>query len=422
LAEEELKEEVFGKQVKVAHEHLADLKQRIDVLPDHERQPLIIEALEELSVALEELQVTSEELHQQSEELAVARKHAEVERQRYLELFDFAPEGYVVTDADGTILDANRAAAALLSVLQGYLIGKPLIVFVNEEDRKPFVTQLNNFGGLEHLEDWEIYLKPRNGEPFPAAITIGTVRDPNGKLVGLRWLIRDITERKRMDKQLRSLSERLLTIQEDERKKVAQDLHDSLGAALAAVKYNVEGVIQMLGGERGVERMITSLKNALLNIQYMIEDVRRIYTDLRPSVLDDLGIEATVKWFTREFQNVYPHMGIEKEIAIEDHAIPQRLKIILYRVIQEAFTSIAKHSKGDLIRFSLGRRGDRIEMVIKDNGVGFDAKEAILGDPRGSGPGVLGMRERVELSGGYFKIESSKGTGTVVRASWPIPS
>ena len=216
-----MKEEPFHRQVEFAQEPLADLRQRIDTLPEHKRQELLVEAAEELSVALEELQVTSEELRQQNEELAVAHHHTETERQRYLELFDFAPEGYVVTDLDGTIREANRAASSMLSISQDFLPGKPLIVFVREEDLKAFRTQLARFPTLERLEEWEIPLRPRDGKPFLAAITVTTVPGPGGKPPSLRWMIHDISERKRMEEELRqsenrlrSLSERLLTAQD----------------------------------------------------------------------------------------------------------------------------------------------------------------------------------------------------------------
>ena len=136
--------------------------------------------------------------------MAAARLVAEAERQRYQELFDFAPDGYVVTDATGTIQEANRAIATLLAVPQDFLVGKPLVVFVAEKDRKAFHIQLTRLTESQRLEDWEVYLQPREGKPFPAAITTSIIRNPEDKLVGLRWLIRDITERKEAEEALKA--------------------------------------------------------------------------------------------------------------------------------------------------------------------------------------------------------------------------
>jgi PAS domain S-box-containing protein len=422
-----MKAEPFEKQVKIAHEHPADFRRRIDASPGHERQGLLGETVEELSVALEELQGTSEELRQQNEALAMSRRHADVERQRYVELFDFAPEGYLVTDLNGRIQEANWAASTLLSVPQIFLIGKPLTVFVGDKDNRTFMTQLNRLPTLKRLEDWQITLQPRDGKPFPAAITVTTVPGSRGKPSSLRWMIHDISERKRMEdglrqseNRLRSLSERLLTFQEDEKKRVARDLHDSLTATLAAVKYNIGGALQLLRNDGTDKKAVPSLEQALSNVQNIFEEVRRIYMDLRPALLDDLGIRATVSWFIREFQKVYTHIRVEKEIHIEEREVPEPLKIILYRIMQEAFNLVARNGRADLIRFSLGKGEDRMEMTIRGNGDGFNAQQPPdVNQPRKE-YGLLEMRERVELSGGSFEIEPLKEGGTAIRASWPM--
>ena len=177
-------------------------------------------AIAELSIALEELQVAAEELQHQNEELNFTRQALELERQRYQELFEFAPDGYLVTNAQGAIREANYAVETLLNCRRDLIVGKPLIVFVAEADRKTFYAQLNrlsevnpNSGGVLHLgsndslnpklNDWELLLQPREREPFPAAIAVSKICDHQGELVGLRWLIRNLAERKRIEEQLR---------------------------------------------------------------------------------------------------------------------------------------------------------------------------------------------------------------------------
>ncbi|AFZ24086.1 PAS domain S-box [Cylindrospermum stagnale PCC 7417] len=175
-----------------------------------------VEALqinEELQQTLEELQVVEEELRQQNEELAVAREIVELERQRYQDLFEFAPDGYLVTDADGIIQETNHAAANLLSVRKKYLVGKPLVVFIAQSDRQSFITQLRN---LQHLQHWETFLQPRDGVPFAASIRVAVVCDAQGKRIGCRWLLSNISEqqaalreRKRVEEALRQATEEL---------------------------------------------------------------------------------------------------------------------------------------------------------------------------------------------------------------------
>jgi len=155
------------------------------------------ESLQAVNMALEE---QTEELRQQNEELVITRQAADSERQRYRDLFDFAPDGYLVTDATGIVQEANRAAATLLAVPQGYLVGKPLRIFVPEAERQTFLTRLPE---LHQVQSWEVNLQPRRGLPFPVAITVTAVGDHQGNLSGLRWLIRDITERKRAEQKIR---------------------------------------------------------------------------------------------------------------------------------------------------------------------------------------------------------------------------
>ena len=209
--------------------------------------------------------------------------------------------------------------------------------------------------------------------------------------------------------------------QEDERKRVARDLHDSLAAILAAVKFDIEDTLQLLRNDGKDKKAVPPLEDALANIQNVFEEVRRIYMDLRPALLDDLGIQAAVKWFVREFQNVYSRIRVEQEINIEEREVPDPLKIILYRIMQEAFNLVARDGKADLIRLSLERREDRVEMTISGNGDGLNAQQpGDVNQPR-KGFGLLWMRQKIELSGGSLKIISLEGGETVIRASWPIP-
>ena len=136
--------------------------------------------------------------------------------------------------------------------------------------------------------------------------------------------------------------------------------------------------------------------------------------DLRPSVLDDLGILATIGWFTREFQKVYSHISVEKQISVEENEIPDSLKTVLFRVLQEAMNNAAKHSKADLARLILRKTVDKIELSFEDNGEGFNIESST------KGLGLTSMRERTELSGGSFAIESTPGKGTTIKAYWPL--
>ncbi|WP_448266686.1 PAS domain S-box protein [Nostoc sp. DSM 114159] len=166
----------------------------------------IMQVNQELQQALEELQVVEEELREQNEELGVARELVELERQRYRDLFEFAPDAYLVTDTVGIIQEANRAATILLAVRQKYLLNKPLILFIPEQDRHTFNTRLIN---KQQEQKWEAYLKPRGGTAFPASIKAAAMYDSKGKQVGWRWLLCDISERHQAEESLRQAYEEL---------------------------------------------------------------------------------------------------------------------------------------------------------------------------------------------------------------------
>ncbi|MEH2329680.1 PAS domain-containing sensor histidine kinase [Nostoc sp.] len=145
----------------------------------------------DLMETCEVLQETLEELRQQNEELAIARETAELEHRRYQDLFDLAPNAYLVTDVGGIIKEANYVSAALLSVRQKYLVGKPFILFIAESDRQTFMNQLAN---LQQVQDWEVYLQPRRGTAFPARIRMVAMYNSQGQQIGWRWLLCDISE------------------------------------------------------------------------------------------------------------------------------------------------------------------------------------------------------------------------------------
>jgi PAS domain S-box-containing protein len=204
--------ETFDQQIETTQQRLKALLERAGASP--EQRAAIAEALEALSTSLEELYAAGEELHQQNEELNAAQQMLEEERQKYHELFEFAPDGYLLTDAVGTIHEANQAAAELLHVSQDDLIGKPLAAYVARQDHEAFYLQLADLAqaGQTHAErvvDWEVRLRPRGTRLLPVSLAVAVARDSHGQTVGLRWQVRDITRRKQGEAALRRARDEL---------------------------------------------------------------------------------------------------------------------------------------------------------------------------------------------------------------------
>jgi signal transduction histidine kinase len=215
--------------------------------------------------------------------------------------------------------------------------------------------------------------------------------------------------------QLRDVSFKLLQAEETERKRIAQEIHDGVGQHWVIVKHRVETILKQLGKE-----ITAPLEDILPIIQVGIEETRRIQMNLRPALLDDLGILATISWFCREFQKANPVIHIETKIHIQENDMANPVKTVIYRVMQEAFNNISKHSKANFVNLTLQKEEDRIEFIIQDHGQGFDLNAAYSLKSSEKGLGLAGMKERTILSGGSMSIESTRGIGTTIRASWPV--
>ena len=221
---------------------------------------------------------------------------------------------------------------------------------------------------------------------------------------------------RRSEKDLRFLSAELLSAQENERARIARELHDGIGQSLGSLKMRVETLLQVVkSGEGRVDQ--DKLSSLVPLIQKTMDEVRNTSMDLRPSTLDTLGITATIGWFCREFQTTYHSIRVEKEIRVEENEVPDDLKTVLYRILQEAFNNIAKHSRADKAKIRLTRTENGITLWIEDNGQGFDMS---MVEGLRKGFGLTSMRERTELSGGSLRVDSGNGGGTRIQASWPI--
>jgi PAS domain S-box-containing protein len=268
---------------------LSALRQRVKTLQQHtigapaQTAGATLDAFEELQIALEELGVAEEELCKQNEELTATRQALQEEHQRYQELFDFAPDGYLVTDTAAIIREANRAAAALLAVRQDHLVGKPLAVFVSQEELKTFRTRLLRLPQLECVQEWEIRLQPRQGAPFHAAITVMVVRDFQGQPIGLRWLLRDISvrkalaesaERQRLQNLVQHLPEGVALLEMDRRLVLA---NPAACRYLAALTETAVGERVLALGEQPVEWFFTPRPEGLPHEVVLAGLPRRIF-------------------------------------------------------------------------------------------------------------------------------------------------
>jgi signal transduction histidine kinase len=237
-------------------------------------------------------------------------------------------------------------------------------------------------------------------------------------------LEREIAERKRTEqalrdsqKALRTLSLKIVDAQENERRQVAKELHDSIGASLAAIKYAVEGRLMHMP-EAPPDDTI-SLEKVVAHLNDTIREVRRISSSLRPSMLDDLGLLSTIEWYCRNSGEMYADTRLEARLEADEADIPDPLKIIIYRVLQEAVNNALKHGEATAVQVSLEALPDGIRLCVTDDGRGFDPQTAGKDRDAMTGFGLEGMRDRAAMAGGRLAIDSQPGEGTTVCLELP---
>jgi signal transduction histidine kinase len=239
-----------------------------------------------------------------------------------------------------------------------------------------------------------------------------------------RDLRNEVVRRERAERELRAshkdlalLSEQLIQAQERERRRIALELHDSVGQSLSAIKYTLERAIIMvqrpnLGSPEGV------LTLAVQRIHETADSIRAISMDLRPQMLDSLGAASATSWFCRGFAEVYPTLTVRAEITAQNDEIPKRISTHVFRCVQELANNAAKHAHANTVWIQLKREGLVLTLQVRDDGVGM-ADE--MQDPaRLHGSGIRNLRERAEMTGGQFSISSAVGGGTSVQIVWHL--
>ena len=210
----------------------------------------------------------------------------------------------------------------------------------------------------------------------------------------------------------------ILDAQEAERKRIAAELHDGLGQWLGLIKFEFEQARDRLAANAPAEAAAT-LDALAPKISGAMDEVRRIAMNLRPSTLEDLGILATLTWFLREYGSVYRSITVEQAIDVREGDVPETLRLPLYRIVQEALNNTAKHAGATRVAVRLWKRGEILQLVVEDNGVGFDPASARTHGLRATF-GHTGMRDRVRLTGGTFDIETARGAGVKILVTWNV--
>ncbi len=406
------------------------------IIRDITERKKVEEALSQAQILLEdkilerttELIRTNEKLKKEITNRIHMQNSLEESERKFRALFNQTFQVIGLLKPDGTVLEINQTALDYFQIDFHDSVGRLLWELrrdqASEANRAMFQEAVAQAAGGK-LVRFEAQIRFDHETVRTLDFSIKPVSNPEGLFPLLIIEGRDITERKQSEMELkesehrlRLLSSQVLMAQEKERKRISQELHDGIGQYLSAIKYRVEHLILTQSDEKGSPGDKPTLEKVIPVIQGAIEEIRRICMDLRPSTLDDLGILATISWFCREFQATYSGVLIKQKIQVEEQEIPPLLKIVIFRIVQEALNNIGKHSKAGQISLNLTRKGRHLNLDIRDNGGGFDLKKPYSSENSNRGMGLAGMKERAKLSGGALTIHSQPGKGTRIQAVW----
>ena len=336
------------------------------------------------------------------------------------DLYENAPCGYHSIGPDGTILRMNRTELTWLGFTQQELIDKrKLADLVSARFYSEYNDAIAALIAGREISEIEIELVRKDGSMFDAFLRIAAVRDSRGGFVHTRATVIDITARKRAEteariygEQLQAISQRVVEIQETERRSLAAELHDRLGQDLATINLNLHLVKdQLSAGSR--TKAGPRLDDSIALVERTVEVVRDVAGTLRPLVLDDYGLTVTLQSHGEQFA---ARSGIRVSVEAPQPVprLRQDVEMALFRISQEALTNVLKHAQAGTVHLTLAVDAESVWLTIADDGCGFDAQPAM--DHRARGLGLLIMQERLRAVGGSLRIESQPGAGTRVIA------
>jgi len=317
-------------------------------------------------------------------------------------LLDAVPDGVVIVDGDGLIRDVNQQLETLFGHPRADLVGQPIELLVPAQSRDIHQAHRTAYGSRSKRRPMGVGMElqglRKDGTLFPAEISLSPLDAENGPHVIAT--IRDVTERRR----LRTFGVEALRAAEEERLRIAQELHDDTAQQLSTLLLR----LRIARNESSTPARDEKLEQLRSEIQRCAKGVRRIARGLRPPALRDVGVIAAIRSHLREVAET-----AEFEYTIEADPVDERLdddgKLALYRVVQEAVSNVVRHARANSVSVTIRSEEARVETLVEDNGIGFDPSRNA--EP-GQGLGLTGMNERARAVAGTVSVNSAPGTGT----------
>ncbi len=359
---------------------------------------------------LHELEVHQIELEMQNEELQMAVDKAETATA----LFDFAPAGYFTLNKQSAVCQLNLSGAKLLGKERSGLVNQNFKKFIAPD----FLPVFDDF----HRKVFESFLKQtcelrltRNATLSIFVHLEGIISENDQKCL---LTAVDITERKNYEKEIihsrekyELLNQHILQVREEERLRISREIHDELGQALTALKIDLNWLRDNLNDQ---PKSLQKLAKMITITNDTIKQVQRISSELRPGMLDDLGLTSAIKWYCTEFVE---RTGIKCHLSLEEPVVEDpQINLVFYRILQEALTNVARHSKANNVDIRFWHEENLLTLLIEDDGVGI-SREILDSN---SSLGLIGMQERARQFGGAVEISGIKNKGTKISIDLPV--
>lgn len=378
---------------------------------------LILEALKSMSLTeiaekMHELHIYQIELEMQNEELYKTQEELYNAKMCYFELYDMAPMGYLTLNSDGLILEANLESAQILATSRKKLINQSFTNFIHCEDQDIYYMLRKKITAFKKQQNCELRIQNSAGKIFWTQITVNA-KNSCAEHSSWKLIFSDISESRELrsikehNEMLHNFSRNVLRARENERKSMAREVHDQLGQIMTAIKIDLAWLRRKIPQDS--QSLISKVDIMLGNINLGIQSVRDIVVQLRPLILDDLGLEAAMQWYVKKYLK---SVNVKYNIRFkgEESLFNEDLKIVLFRIFQEALTNVIQHSKATECSISLTQEDETLILQITDNGIGVTQKQ--IENPKSFG--LIGIRERLYPYVGRLNVIGHEGMGTTL--------
>lgn len=334
--------------------------------------------------------------------------------QRLAGLLESAMDAIISCDDTQRIVLYNRAAEKIFGWTAQEAIGQPLDMLIPSRYHRGHSQQVRRFGATGTTsrrmgDNTVLHARRKNGDEFPIDASISQLNTPEGKLYTV--ILRDITERVRAREELAAFAAESAGVREQEKSRIARELHDELAQSLTAAKMDAIWVRDRLGGDPEAQGKVIGM---LQMLDACVAATRRIAADLRPLVLDDLGLVPALEWVV---QNFMQRTSVPCELIVDESLeLDEPFATGVFRIVQESLQNVAKHAEAHNVEVELELRGDYLLLRVQDDGIGF--RPSAPRKPQSLG--LVGLRERAQLMRGELRVDSSPGAGTRVEARIPV--